>query len=287
MAFVKSVDCRINRSHDHVNQPHNPYTPPHMNTGDSFQVDDLHAVFFDAQRSLYAYCLSITGSREDAEDLVQETFAKVLSSFSVHKSGAERDINWEAYLIRIARNAWMDVLRKRQRLHCKMDGLKPLIEEMAEEEPLEELDTAVEILIKELPSWQRVIYMLRELLGYTAAEAAEMLDTTEGAVKSALRRARMTIAEIRDQLNDPDADEAREVSEERIHIEELRGYLLALRRGDTARLIDLCLNQTDDPMAVASTILQQALPSSTMQPMMNSYAISGSHGGGYTVSMVA
>lgn len=287
MAFVKSVDCRINRSHDHVNQPHNRYTPPHMNAEESFQADDLHAVLLDVQRSLYAYCLSMTDCREDAEDLVQETFAKVLSSSSVQLSGTDRDINWEAYLVRIARNAWMDVLRKRQRLHCKMNSLKPLIQEMAEEEPLEELDTAVQILIKELPSWQRVIYMLRELLGYTAAEAAEMLDTTEGAVKSALRRARMTIAEIRDQLNDLDADEAREVSEERIHTEELRGYLLALRRGDTARLIDLCLNQTDDPMAVASTILQQALPSSTMQPMMYSYAISDCYGGGYMVSMVA
>ncbi|UOK64897.1 hypothetical protein MT997_11150 [Paenibacillus sp. OVF10] len=73
--------------------------------------------------------------------------------------------------------------------------------------------------------------------------------------------------------------------------EELRSYLLAFRNGDTAQIIDLCLNRSDDPMAVAGTILQQTLPSPSMQPMMYGYPTSGmnsmSYGGGYTVNMVA
>ncbi|UOK64896.1 RNA polymerase sigma factor [Paenibacillus sp. OVF10] len=205
MAFVKSVDCRINRPHDDGKQ-------------DKFDIEfngndrknqlnqSIHAVLPDLMGSLYAYCLSLTKSVPETEDLVQETCLKVLSSRVVGTSGMNKDINWEAYLIRIARNSWIDILRQRERLAYKLDSLKPFLHEMEEERRFEELESAVQLLVNALPPWQRVIYVLRELMGYKAAETAEMLDTTEGAVKAALSRARSAIAEVRHRLEQSDGE---------------------------------------------------------------------------------
>ncbi|WP_458462172.1 RNA polymerase sigma factor [Paenibacillus sp.] len=296
MAFVKSVDRLINRPQDECTADRCDNETNEMNrTHDiagTTQVDSsLHNALPDLMGPLYAYCLSLTRSVPETEDLVQESCLKALSSSAVQTSGRTGDIHWEAYLIRIARNTWIDGMRKQERLRVILDSLKPVMPEYTEESPFEEVESAVQLLIDELPPWQRVIYVLRELMGYKAAETAEMLDTTEGAVKAALGRARSAIAEVRHKLEQADAGLQHEEGEVEYKREELRSYLLAFRNGDTARIIDLCLNQTDDPMAVAGTILQQTLPSPSMQPMMYGYSTSGmnsmSYGGGYTVNMVA
>lgn len=288
MAFVKSVDCRINRPHD--DKQVEPYSHSGVQTGYSLE-QTIEAALPNLLGSLYAYCMSLTGSVWETEDLVQDTCVKALSFSAARRTGMTENMNWEAYLIRVARNTWIDAIRKRENLASKLESMKPFMQEFEEEERFEEVESAVQILMDELPPWQRAIYMLRDLMGYTTVETAELLDTTEGAVKAALSRARSALAKVRHSLNETDADQTNQLEEYQQNREELRSYLLAFRSGDTARLIDLCLNQTDDPMAVAGTILQQTLPSQSMQPVMYSYSSSGtnsmSYGGGYTVSMVA
>ncbi|SHN73763.1 RNA polymerase sigma-70 factor, ECF subfamily [Paenibacillus sp. ov031] len=288
MAFVKSVDCRINRPHNDKQVA--PYSHSGVQTGYSLE-QTIEAALPNLLGSLYAYCMSLTGSVWETEDLVQDTCVKALSSSATQRTGMTEDMNWEAYLIRVARNTWIDAIRKRENLASKLESMKPFMQEFEEEERFEEVESAVQILVDELPPWQRAIYMLRDLMGYTTVETAELLDTTEGAVKAALSRARSALAKVRHSLNETDSDQTNRLEEHQQNREELRSYLLAFRSGDTARLIDLCLNQTDDPMAVAGTILQQTLPSQSMQPVMYSYSSSGtnsmSYGGGYTVSMVA
>ncbi|MBM6383270.1 RNA polymerase sigma factor [Paenibacillus illinoisensis] len=288
MAFVKSVDCRINRPHDNRN-----LFKPYTQTGHPAECSVeqmMESVLPDLMSSLYAYCLSLTGSTWEAEDLVQDTCVKMLASSAMQSCSTKQEMNWEAYLIRIARNTWIDVIRKREKLACKLDSLKPFMQECAEEERFEEIESAVQILVNELPPWQRAIYVLRDLMGYTTAETAEMLDTSEGAVKAALNRARSALERVRQSRLETEG-EAASGADDSVSAEQLRSYLMALRSGDTARLIDLCLNRTDDPVAVAGTILQQSLPSSSTQPMMYGYSNSGMtsmmYGGGYAALMVA
>ncbi|MGC5776233.1 RNA polymerase sigma factor [Paenibacillus pabuli] len=288
MAFVKSVDCRINRPHD--DKQVEPYS--HFGVQTEYTLEQtMETALPNLLGSLYAYCMSLTGSVWETEDLVQDTCVKALTFASTRRTGMTEDMNWEAYLIRVARNTWIDGIRKRENWASKLESMKPLMQEFEEEGRFEEIESAVQILVDELPPWQRTIYMLRDLMGYTTVETAELLDTTEGAVKAALSRARAALAKVRHRLSETDADQTNRLEEHQQHRDELRSYLLAFRSGDTARLIDLCLNQTDDPMAVAGTILQQTLPSQSMQPVMYSYSSSGtnsmSYGGGYTVSMVA
>jgi len=289
MAFVKSVDCRINRPHDNRNQ-----VKPYIQTGHQAEYSmeqKLERVLPDLMSTLYAYCLSLTGSVWEAEDLVQDTCVKILASSAMQTLSTKQEMNWEAYLIRMARNTWIDVIRKREKLACKLDSLKPFMQEFAEEERFEEIESAVQILVDELPPWQRAIYILRELMGYTTAETAQMLDTSEGAVKAALNRARSALERVRRSHQETEGGAASGAGEDSTSAEQLRSYLMAFRSGDTARLIDLCLNRTDDPVAVAGTILQQSLPSPSTQPMMygdsNASMTSMMYGGGYAALMVA
>ncbi|MDM5279258.1 RNA polymerase sigma factor [Paenibacillus silvae] len=257
----------------------------------------LHDVLPDLMGALYAYCYSLTKSMNEAEDLVQETCLKALSSAAAHVVNRTEAFNWEAYLIRIARNTWIDGIRKQEKQRSILDGLKPVMSAYVEEEPWEELESAVRLLIQELSPWQRAIYILREMMGYTAAETASMLSTTEGAVKAALNRARTALSKVKQKLGEAGTDAIFEMNSKEgaadVEQEQLRSYLMAFRRGDTARLIDLCLNRMHDPMAVAGTILQSTLPSPSMQPVMmyNEYAASGmnsmSHQGRYTVILAA
>ncbi|WP_339836580.1 RNA polymerase sigma factor [Paenibacillus sp. FSL R7-0272] len=327
MAFVKSADCEVNRLEhewsntrnyktDHVgdggitnqmNQasPINQITTTNQRydmdctkdaVGKRISHPMLHDILPDLMASLYAYCLSLTKSVTETEDLVQETCLKGLSSEMVQASErSNASFNWEAYLIRIARNTWIDGIRKQEKLRSILAEMKAVMSECTEEESFEELETAVQLLVHTLPPWQRAIYILREIMGYKTAETAEMLHTTEGAVKAALSRARTALTKVRHTLEEAGMDAALEQATMEEHAdleqEQLRSYLMAFRQGDTARLIDLCLNRTDDPMAVAGTILQQTLPSQAMQPLMYGYATSSTismpYGGGYTVIMAA
>ncbi|WP_018752979.1 RNA polymerase sigma factor [Paenibacillus sanguinis] len=286
MAFVKSVDCRSNKPHVNSKQ-----VDPYKKFGKAnYTVEQsIERVLPSLLSPLYAYCLSLTGSAWEAEDLVQDTCVKALTSSAMRTSGAKQEMNWEAYIIRIARNTWIDTIRKRERLASKLDSLKPFMQEFAEEERLEEMESAVQILIHRLPPWQRAIYVLRDLMGYTTAETAEMLDTSQGAVKAALNRARSALSQVRRSREEAGDEEAGELGEDSQDTEQLRSYLMAFRSGDTARLIELCLNCADDPMAVAGTIIKQSLPSQSMRPMVyrDSSCSSMSLGGGSSVSLAA
>ncbi|MGF6356614.1 RNA polymerase sigma factor (sigma-70 family) [Paenibacillus sp. 4624] len=321
MAFVKSADCEVyemnlvtamrNDKLKAINQTNQGSQNHHqaiaVNHTDAIDCRDgvegkrvpnpaLHDVLPELMASLYAYCMSLTKSVTETEDLVQETCLKGLSSAVAQASErTDTSFNWEAYLIRIARNTWIDGIRKQEKLRSILDEMKPVMFEFAREESFEELESAVQLLIHTLPPWQRAIYILREIMGYKAAETAEMLRTTEGAVKAALNRARTALSKVRHKLVEAGMDAALEqgTMEEPADLEQeqLRSYLMAFRQGDTARLIDLCLNRTEDPMAVAGMILQQTLPSKAMQPVMYGYAASSTNsmffGGGYTVIMAA
>jgi len=309
MAFVKSVDCRINRpfheqkqiANRNMNHGTKPITmpaysgDPGISTGNAQQETGINkapaASLTETLGSLYAYCMTLTGSVWETEDLVQETCLKAWSSTHAGQKDASPEMNWEAYLVRTARNTWIDQLRKRARLSQKLDSLKPLLADTEHEERFEDLELAVRLLVNGLPPWQRVIYMLRDLLGYTAAETADLLDTTEGAVKAALSRARAALAKIRQRLHDsgsddPSAGPGYGLREDEQGAEQLRSYLRAFRTGDAVALIDLCLNRSDDPMAVAGTILQ-ALPSQTMQPVLHGQDAPRMLGAGLAVCMVA
>ncbi|WP_052339182.1 RNA polymerase sigma factor [Gorillibacterium massiliense] len=205
---------------------------------------------------LYRYCLTLTGASWEAEDLVQITCLRgmpVLTGMVPHP-------NPEAYLLRIARNLWVDESRRRLRerqLTVNMAAADRADDSEGGDEVLNGIlaEEALQALFDLLSPQQRGAFLLREICGYTGAEAAQLLNATEGSVKAALRRARIAIEAYR-HSNEGELHSG-ETSDE-IEKEQLTAYLTAIRSGDTEQIVRLVQSDVLDPVVGYSFVMNKS-----------------------------
>jgi RNA polymerase sigma-70 factor (ECF subfamily) len=201
---------------------------------------------------LIAHCYRMLGSVHDAEDLVQETYVR---GWRGYEAFAERAA-LRTWLYRIATNACLRALENRARrvlpaglgagsvdpeadLHG--DGgmhrwLEPIPDALTPESAFaarQSVRLAVVTAMQELPARQRAVLILRDVVQFSAAEVAELLETTPAAVNSALQRARAHLAEV---APDEDAVAEPEEAERRALLDQ---YCAALENGDIAALTHL------------------------------------------------
>jgi RNA polymerase sigma-70 factor (ECF subfamily) len=191
------------------------------------------------RHELRLHCYRIVGSTQDAEDLVQETLLAAWQGLDQFMEQA----SIRTWLYRIATNRSLDALRANKRRPQRFEPLNDppppsrmaeplwlepypdsLIEGIADEAPGPEARyehrEAVALAfvggLQRLPPQQRAVLVLRDVLGFHAAEVAEILDTSEAAVSSLLRRARAALesrapAAGRDRAPLPNSRREREV----------------------------------------------------------------------------
>lgn len=142
---------------------------------------------------LLAFCRHMLGSREDAEDILQEVFAAAYNALLAD----DRPINTRPWLYRIARNRCLNHLRRPQaQAHDSMeifdraDGVSAA-DAVADREEFRSIIADVQ----ELPETQRTALLLREIDSLSYEQIAEAMDTTVPSVKSLLVRARISLAE--------------------------------------------------------------------------------------------
>jgi RNA polymerase sigma factor (sigma-70 family) len=141
---------------------------------------------------ILAFCRHMLGSREEAEDVVQHTFA---AAFRDLQRESDRKIALKAWLYTIARNRCVSLLRARREHASELqelptDGLSEQVERRAE---LRELLADV----RELPEEQRAALLLAEAAGLSHAEVAQVLGCEVAGVKGLVFRARSALIECR------------------------------------------------------------------------------------------
>jgi RNA polymerase sigma-70 factor (TIGR02960 family) len=184
------------------------------------QAGDQHAfgVLTDPyRRELQLHCYRILGSLIDAEDVVQETMLAAWRGLD----GFEGRASLRAWLYRIATNRCLNALRDAARRvppapvppfeppqptrRAEVTSLQPypdtLLEDLADTAPgpeasyqsTEAVELAFIVALQHVPPRQAATLVLRDVLGYSTAEVAGMLDSSETAIKGALQRARRSL----------------------------------------------------------------------------------------------
>ena len=166
------------------------------------------------RRELHVHCYRMLGSVQDAEDMVQETLMAAWRGFD----GYEGRASVRSWLYRIATNRCLNARRddtRRPRVQVAFGTAPPpptrVVEPIwlqpypdslldgvpdtapgpeARVEHREAISLAFVTAVQSLPPRQCAVLLLRDVLGFRAAEVAEMLNTTEESVTSALKRAR-------------------------------------------------------------------------------------------------
>jgi RNA polymerase sigma-70 factor (ECF subfamily) len=184
--------------------------------GDATAFDRLVSPY---RRELYAHCYRMLGSVQDAEDALQESLLGAWRGLA----GFEGRSSLRAWLYRVSTNACLRLVARRPRRVLSPDHGPPRrdtadlgrpvagpvwLEPWPDADPAgdagiadpaarylrkESVELAFVAALQHLPGRQRAVLILREVLEFSAAEAARILDTTPAAINSALQRARKAV----------------------------------------------------------------------------------------------
>jgi RNA polymerase sigma-70 factor (ECF subfamily) len=205
-------------------------------------------------RELHVHCYRMVGSYDDAEDLVQETLMRAWN----RRESYEGRASIRAWLYRIATNVCIDVIRTRTPSatpdeaegvprYSELPWMQPYPDAMLDSvvpddaQPdarvveRESIELAFLATVQLLPVKQRAVLILRDILDFSAAETASILDDSVAAVNSALQRARATLQKRRRAWADSVETSAATFDEAML----LQVFMDGQERGDVGAIVDL------------------------------------------------
>jgi RNA polymerase sigma-70 factor (ECF subfamily) len=214
------------------------------------------------RRELHAHCYRMLGSVHDADDSLQDALLRAWRSLARFEGRS----SLRAWLYRIATNTSLDMIEKRPKRVLPIDYSpaadphggpgEPVIESVwvepypdeklgledgyaapeARYEQRESVELAFIAALQNLPATQRAVLILREVLGFSAKESAETLETTPASVNSALQRARKAVEEKLPEQSQQQT--LRALGDERL-TELVDEYVDAWERGDVEKVVGM------------------------------------------------
>ena len=211
---------------------------------------------------LHAHCYRMLGSVHDADDALQDAMLRAWRGLGKFKGNS----SIRAWLYKIATNTCLDLIGKRPKRQLPLDVApdadpfdgpgQPLIESVwvepypdeqlgladglaapeARYEMRESVELAFIAALQHLPANQRAVLIMREVLGFSAQEAADLLETTPQSINSALQRARVSV----DQKLPARSQQAtlRTLGDEKLE-ELVQNYMEAIQNGDVNRVVSM------------------------------------------------
>jgi RNA polymerase sigma-70 factor, ECF subfamily len=223
----------------------------------------FRAIVDDHRRELHVHCYRMLGSVQDAEDVLQETLLRAWRGLPKFQSRSSP----RTWLYTIATNACLDLIAKRPKRILPVEygpasepridqDEPPLVESVwiepypddelglpdghaapdARYEQREAVELAFIAALQHLPATQRAVLVMRDVLGFSAREAAESLDTSVASVNSALQRAHKTVEERLPERSQQAT--IRSLGDDRMRAL-VAAYVEAWERGDTAAVAAL------------------------------------------------
>jgi RNA polymerase sigma-70 factor, ECF subfamily len=225
--------------------------------------EDAFGRLVEAYRSeLHAHCYRMLGSLHDAEDALQEALVRAWRGLGKFEGRS----SLRSWLYTIATNTCLDALARRPKRVLPVDygppsdphdgPGEPVVESVwvepypdeqlgmedgyaapeARYERRESVELAFIAALQHLPATQRAVLILREVLGFSAKESAETLNTTTASVNSALQRARKTVEERLPEQSQQAT--LRTLGEEGVR-EVVQGYVDAWDREDIDAVVEM------------------------------------------------
>src|SRR3954454_10794424 len=239
--------------------------------------ENAFASLVDPYRSeLHAHCYRMLGSVHDAEDALQEVLLRAWRALERFEGRS----SLRSWLYTIATNTCLNLIAKRPKRVLPVDysaptdpnagpgepvveqvWIEPYPDEMigleegyaapdARYELRESVELAFVAALQHLPANQRAVLILREVLGFSAQDVAESLETSVASVNSALQRARKTVD---DRLPDQSQQATlRSLGDERLR-EVVEGYMDAMDRCDVDAVVAMLADDAAWSMPPMST----------------------------------
>jgi len=151
-------------------------------------------LFEQNRKRIYALAYQYTKNKQDAEDILQETFIKTYNYLDKYK--VENDSNFSSWIYRIGINCSIDYLRKKKNKKEDFSDWETREKTLPSRHPnpedtigLEQLREKISHLVESLSPRQRMVFILKHYQQFSIKEIAEYLDCSEGSVKKQLFRA--------------------------------------------------------------------------------------------------
>ncbi|CAN7513351.1 RNA polymerase sigma factor [Rossellomorea sp. LjRoot5] len=152
-------------------------------------------IFDDLEQTvskLYRYCLKLSGSSWQAEDLIQETMLKI---YQLKKQDPGREFTF-SFLYKVAKNLFIDEKRKKKEFLSHHEDIRKVSDPT-------EFDALIEILLAALPLQQAMLITLKDVFNYKTKEIAAMLKVSDESIKTALHRSRKKLNDAPEDLPVP------------------------------------------------------------------------------------